>query len=363
MTGQRPIKNFDYTLLAAIIAVACAGVAFVYSASYGVSTAVNYPLRQAGWVLTGFAFLAGAVLIDYRHFVRLAYFFYLVSLGALVLVAVHGRAAGGAQRWLTLGGFTFQPSEFVKLALILALAKFFGNKEGQVKKLKPLIVAAVLVIVPMVLVIQQPDLGTALIMMPVFLAVVFSAGVPTKYMAGIFAGGAAFMPFFWLILKDYQKNRLLVFWNPDLDPLGAGYSINQSRIAIGSGGLFGKGWLSGTQTQLSFLPENRTDFIFSTVGEEFGFAGAVLIIGLYAFIIMRGIRIAREARELEGALLAAGISTVLVLHLFVNIGMAAGILPVVGMPLPLLSYGGSATISALTGLGLLINVRCRRFTY
>ena len=363
MTGQNSIKNIDYTLLSAILIIAGAGIAFIYSASFGVSGAVNYPLRQAGWVGIGIVFMAAALVIDYRHFVRLAYFLYFISLAALVLVAVHGRTVGGAQRWLTLGGFTFQPSEFVKFTLILALAKFFGNREGQAKSLKSLAGAAALVFIPMALVIQQPDLGTALLLMPVFFAIVFSAGVPARYLGAILSGGLAVLPLFWFILKDYQKSRLMVFWNPDIDPLGAGYSINQSRIAIGSGGFLGKGWLSGTQTQLSFLPENRTDFIFSTVGEEFGFVGAVLVIALYTFVVMRGIRIARESRDLSGALLASGVSVMLVLHMFVNIGMAAGILPVVGMPLPLLSYGGSATISALIALGLLINVRARRFTY
>lgn len=363
MTGQNPIKNIDYALVSAALVLAGAGIAFIYSASVGLSGAVNYPLRQAAWAGMGLVFMAAAVLIDYRHLVRLAYFIYLVSLAALVLVAVHGRAVGGAQRWLALGGFAVQPSEFVKLAVILTLAKFFGNREDQVKSVKILIGAAVLVLIPMALVIQQPDLGTALLLMPIFFAIVFSAGVPGRYLGAILAGGGAVLPFFWFMLKDYQKSRLMVFWNPDIDPLGAGYSINQSRIAIGSGGFLGKGWLSGTQTQLSFLPENRTDFIFSTVGEEFGFLGALAVIGLYTFIVMRGIRIAREAGDLEGALVASGVSVMLVLHLSVNVGMASGILPVVGMPLPLLSYGGSATISAFIALGLLINIRCRRFTY
>ncbi len=363
MTNQNPIKNIDYLLLVSVLIIAGAGIAVIYSASYGVSGSVNYPLRQAGWVGLGVAFMGFSAFIDYRHFVRLGYFFYFFSLGALVLVALHGRTAGGAQRWLSLGGFTFQPSEFLKITLVLALAKFFSNREGNVKNVKSLIGAAVLVIVPMALVIQQPDLGTALLFMPVFFALVFSAGAPVKYLKVIIAGGAAVLPFFWFMLKDYQKSRLMVFWNPDIDPLGAGYSVNQSRIAIGSGRVFGRGWLSGTQTQLSFLPENRTDFIFSTVGEEFGFIGALCVLALYTFVVMRGIRIAREAQDIGGALLAAGVSVMLVLHMFINIGMASGILPVVGMPLPLLSYGGSATVSALISLGFLINVRSRRFTY
>ncbi len=363
MTKQNPIKNLDYALLAVVILISAVGVAVIYSASYGVSSTVNYPLRQAGWVGIGIVFMVFSMLVDYRHFVRLAYFFYFISLGFLLLVAVYGRTVGGAQRWLSFGGFAFQPSEFVKIVLILTLAKFFSNREGQIKKVKSLAGAAVLVLVPMALVIQQPDLGTALILMPIFFAIVYAAGVPAKYLSAILGAGVAVLPFFWFILKDYQKSRLMVFWNPDVDPLGAGYSVNQSRIAIGSGGFWGRGWLSGTQTQLSFLPENRTDFIFSTVGEELGFAGSFFIIGLYVFVVMRGIRIARDAGDLGGALLAAGISVMFVLHMFVNIGMASGILPVVGMPLPLLSYGGSATISALISLGLLINVRSRRFTY
>ncbi len=363
MTSQNPIKNIDYILLAAIVLIAAFGIATLYSATYGVSSAVNYPARQAVWTGIGFVLMFAAILIDYRHFLRLAYLFYFFNLAALLLVSLHGRTVGGAQRWLSVGGFMLQPSEFIKPVLVLAIAKFFSNREEQAKSVKCLLAASVLVLIPMVLVIQQPDLGTALMLMPLFLALVYAAGVPGKYLASIIAGGIALMPLFWFILKDYQKSRLLVFLNPDIDPLGAGYSINQSRIAIGSGGFSGRGWLSGTQTQLSFLPENRTDFVFSTVGEEFGFIGAFFIIALYTFVIMRGLRIAREAKDTGAVLVAVGVSIMLLLHMFVNIGMATGMLPVVGMPLPLLSYGGSATVSSLAAVGLLINIRSRRFKY
>ncbi len=343
--------------------IACIGIATVHSATHGVSSTVNYTLRHAAWVGVGLIFLFIAVLIDYQLLVRFAYPLYAVSLGLLALVLVFGKTVGGAQRWLTLGGFTFQPSELVKLMLILALAKFFNDREGQVKDVKCLIIASILVLVPMALVIQQPDLGTALLFMPILFTLVCIAGVPSKYLAKMTGLGLAVLPSFWFILKDYQKDRLLVFWNPDIDPLGAGYSINQSRIAIGSGGIFGKGWLAGTQTQLRFLPENRTDFIFSGIGEEFGFVGVLFLLGLYAFIVMRGIRIAKESKDVGGSLIAAGVSAMLVLHVFINVGMATGILPVVGMPLPLVSYGGSATVSTLAAIGLLINIRIRRFMF
>ncbi len=363
MIERNLIRNFDIWLFIVTLFLVGVGVAVIYSATYQAGEEYDYPLRQLSWAGVGFAALFVGLIVDYKKLDRLAYLFYIVNVGLLLLVLVSGKVVLGAQRWLSLGTFSFQPSELSKITVIMVLARFLGERKGRLDNRWCLSGAFLLVFVPMILVTQQPDLGTGLVLLPVFLALLYIAGVPRRYLWKLVAVGLVISPFLFFLLKDYQKSRLLVFLNPDADPLGAGYATNQAKIAIGSGGLFGKGWLSGTQTQLRFLPENRTDFIFATVGEEFGFVGSLLFLGLYAFIIMRGIQIAQQAKDVTGALLASGISAMLVLHVFVNVGMAVGTMPVVGLPLPLISYGGSCMVTTLFSIGLLMNVRMRRFTF
>ena len=363
MIERNLIRNFDIWLFLVTLFLVGIGVAVIYSATYQAGEEYDYPLRQLSWAGVGFMALFVGLLVDYKKLDRFAYLFYFVNLGLLLLVLVSGKVVLGAQRWLRLGAFSFQPSELAKITVIMVLARFLGERKGQFANRWCLAGAFLLVFVPMILVTQQPDLGTGLVLLPILFALLYIAGVPRRYLWKLVAAGLVISPFLFFLLKDYQKSRLLVFLNPDADPLGAGYATNQAKIAIGSGGLFGKGWLSGTQTQLRFLPENRTDFIFATVGEEFGFVGSLLFLGLYAFIIMRGIQIAQQAKDVTGALLASGISVMLGLHVFVNVGMAVGTMPVVGLPLPLISYGGSCMVTTLFSIGLLMNVRMRRFTF
>lgn len=361
MIKRNLIRDFDVWLLGITVLILGIGVAVIYSATYDVEGA-NYPARQSAWVGIGIIALFLGLLIDYKVVMRFAYLLYFLNVGLLLLVLASGRVVLGAQRWLHFGSFSFQPSELAKVTVIIVLARFLGDRKG---RLTPwgLACAFMLVFAPMIFVIRQPDLGTALVMLPILFVLLYMAEAPRRYLYGLVIAGLVVSPFFWFILKDYQKTRLLVFLNSNIDPLGAGYATNQARIAIGSGGLFGKGWLSGTQTHLHFLPENRTDFVFATVGEEFGFIGAAVLLGLYAFIIMRGLQIAQQSRDGAGKLLASGISMMLLLHVFVNVGMAVGIVPVVGLPLPLVSYGGSCLVTTLLAIGLLMNVRMRRFTF
>jgi len=267
----------------------------------------------------------------------------------------------GAQRWLDLGVIQVQPSELMKLALVLALARYFhGLDEIEVGRVRWLIAPALMALLPVALVLKQPDLGTAMILLLGAATMFFIAGVKWWKLALVGVAGLAALPLAWQYLRDYQKKRVLIFLNPESDPLGAGYHILQSKIALGSGGLFGKGFMQGTQSQLNFLPEKQTDFIFTTLAEESGLAGATFLIGLYVILIGYGIAIALRSRSPFGRLLAMGITAMLFIYVFVNIGMVSGLIPVVGVPLPLVSYGGTAMMTLLIGFGLLMGAYVHR---
>ena len=300
------------------------------------------------------------LLVDYQKIIDLAPFIYFVSLVLLLLVFFVGSERLGAQRWLSLGPLSFQPSEFIKLSYILMLGWYLGHKKDSIEGISNIIVPMLLLGPAFVLILIQPDLGTSLILFPIFFAMVYVAGVNLKYILAVFGVGILSSPFFWQFLKDYQKNRLLVFLNPNLDPLGAGYTIIQSKIAIGSGYLIGKGWLSGTQNQLNFLPERHTDFIFSVVGEEWGFIGSLVVVLLFFVIIYRGLKIINETPDFYGRLIASGIVALLSFQIVVNIGMTLGLLPVVGLTLPFISYGGTSIISSMIAVGILLSISMRR---
>src|SRR5512143_2039000 len=283
---------------------------------------------------------------------------YVAGVVLLVGVALFGEIRNGARRWLNLG-FAFQPSELLKLALPLMLAWYFHRNEA-VLRAKHYLVGGVLLLVPFLLILRQPDLGTALMLGASGFYLLFFAGLPWKVILGGAALGDASMPVVWAPIHDYQKQRILTLLDPSSDPLGAGYHIIQSTIAIGSGGLFGKGWMEGTQNQLDFIPERTTDFIYAVFGEEFGYVGAILLVALYLAVVARGLTIAARAPTLFGRLMAATISLNLFTYAFVNMGMVSGILPVVGVPLPLMSYGGTAFITLLLGMGIVMSVATHR---
>lgn len=356
--------RIDKVLLLAAVLVSLLGIVFVYSATWdrGNPGGPWSPLvvKQCVWVAVGFVFLLMIANLDYLKILDFAYAAYALNLAALVFLLFFGGERYGARRWIDLGPVSLQPSEFMKITVILALAAFLGERRERIGTLKNYAGAVILIMPAAALIFLQPDLGTALVLVPILFSMVFISGERVKYIASTLAMGVASMPFFWDLLKDYQKTRLMVFLNPNLDPLGAGYTIIQSKIAIGSGGVFGKGWLNGTQTYLRFLPERHTDFIFSVIGEEWGFIGAAAVIGLYALVIARGIRIISRADDIYGKAIASGVVMLIAFQVLVNISMTIGLMPVVGLPLPAISYGGSNTIASLIGVGFLLSVgrRC-----
>ncbi|PKN76998.1 MAG: rod shape-determining protein RodA [Deltaproteobacteria bacterium HGW-Deltaproteobacteria-10] len=359
---RRIFQYFDWTLLALVLGICAIGVINIYSAVFSLNEK-QIPLyfKQIQWVLIGLFFMMMVFLIDYRVISEGAYVIYGVSVALLIFVALFGHTANGSQRWIAFGGFSFQPSELMKLTIILALARYFDDhKSNEPYTLKELVIPFLMVLGPFLFILKQPDLGTALIIMIVFASIVFFIGVNWKSLAIVSAGGLMLMPLGWHFLKDYQRNRLITFLNPENDPLGTGYHIIQSMIAVGSGGIFGKGFLKGSQTQLKFLPEQQTDFVFSVFAEEWGFIGALFLFILFMSLIFWGLKIALHSRDLLGTLIAFGITALISWEVFINAGMVLGVLPVVGIPLPFLSYGGSAMIVLLTAIGLLMNVSVRR---
>jgi rod shape determining protein RodA len=355
------LVNINWTLVALVTGIACVGFAMLYSAANGSwqPWAERQLLRYA---VAALLMLAVAV-VDIRLWLRAAYTFYVLTLLLLIAVQVRGAIGMGAQRWIDLGLIQLQPSEFMKIALIMALARYFNSltpeEVGQPTKL---IVPALLVLVPAILVLKQPDLGTAMMLILGGGAMFFLAGVRWWKFALILAGAAAAGPIAWRFLRDYQKNRIYTFLDPENDPLGAGYHSLQSKIAIGSGGTFGKGFLAGTQSHLNFLPERQTDFIFTMLAEEFGLAGGLGLLALYSLVFVYGYGIAFRSRSHFGKLLAFGITTNIFLYVFINTAMVIGLIPVVGVPLPLISYGGTSMLTVMFGFGLLMSVYVHRDT-
>jgi rod shape determining protein RodA len=313
----------------------------------------------AGVGLGAFVFMAR---VDYRTWFKLTPWLYGLTLIFLVIVLLTSKAVLGAQRWIDLGFFQFQPSEFAKLVLIIGLAKFFSSNYDQMHRVKYLALSLVYLVVPMALVMKQPDLGTALVMVAIWLGMAMVSRVRKVHLLALSAMGLAMMPFILQHLKAYQRDRLTVFLNPQVDPLGAGHNVIQSTITIGSGQVFGRGLAAGSQSQLNFLPSlaQHTDFIFAVLNEKMGFVGGMLLLMLFAVVLFRGVRIAYTAQDRFGMFVAVGVSAMFLFHVFINAGMNMGIAPVTGIPLPLVSYGGTALIISMAGLGLLESVATRR---
>ncbi len=362
---RRLFIHFDWTLLGIVLAIASIGILNLYSATAKIEMpGTPFYLKQIFWLLIGLAMMVTIAFIEYRFYSDIAYIAYSIALFLLIVVLVYGLITSGAQRWVKIGSLSFQPSEFVKISLILALAKFFHRPpHPKGYSLKQLSLPFLFLLLPMGLILKQPDLGTAIILLLVFFSILIFVKIRWSTLLTIGLVGAGAVPLLWNFLKEYQKKRILTFFNPDLDPLGAGYHLIQSKIAVGSGGMIGKGFMKGTQCKLGFLPEQQTDFIFSALGEEWGLVGSLFIVGLYLALILWGLRVAVQAKDRFGAILAFGVVAMLFWHVFINIGMVLGMMPVVGIPLPLLSYGGSFIISTLIGVGLLLNVSMRRYLF
>ena len=361
---RRLILNFDWTLFILVMMISGIGLLNIYSAGASLVDLRQMPLylKQFQWILIGLAGMAIAFFIDYRFLSRHAYFIYGISIVLLLVVFTAGYTTRGSQRWIAVSGFTFQPSELVKLTLILALTKYFDSHQvGRGYHLTELFIPFAILLIPFLFILKQPDLGTALVLLILFLAMVFFVGLDWRSLLITGAGGLLLTPIGWFFLKDYQKERILTFFGPERDPLGSGYHIIQSMIAVGSGGFFGKGFLKGSQTQLKFLPEQQTDFVFSVFAEEWGFLGGTILVSMFFFLILWGLKIMIHSKDYLGALIAFGITMLIFWEAFINIGMVLGILPVVGIPLPFLSYGGSSMVVMMTAIGLLMNISVRRF--
>ncbi len=362
---RRLISHFDWVLLLLVLTLLSVGVVAVYSATYeGGQPLSSWTTRQLSWAILGLVAMFIAFAVDYRRLEKWVYVPYGFSLLLLVLVPVLGSAGGGARRWIDLGFFSVQPSELAKVALVLVLARDF-HRYAPLRGygLRDLLYPAIVTAIPAGLVLAEPNLGTALVLGLLFVSLVFAAGVRLGSLALAGLAGGGILPLLWQHLKPYQKQRMLSFLNPDLDPLGAGYHMIQSKITVGSGMLWGKGFLQGTQNRLDFLPEKHTDFVFAVMAEEWGFLGAVVLLTLYCALLMRLLIIAAKARDRFGAFVVVGATSIIFWQVLINVGMNLGILPVVGVPLPLLSYGGSSLLTVMIALGLALNVSTRRFLF
>ncbi len=365
MFDRRLLIYFNWGFFALALFLASVGVTTIYSA-VAVGTAgppANLCVKQIMWYGIGALVLFVIFLIDYRRYDRWAYVVYGVCVMLLIAVLVFGRYGGGSKRWLGFGPIHLQPSELVKIAVVFVLAHYYSRvMDPKGLTFRELAKPLVLVGVPFVLIVQQPDLGTAMSVMLIAISITVFVKIEWKTLAFlVFAGTMSAVLAWMFFLKEYQKQRILTFLDPDLDPLGAGYHIIQSKIAIGSGRILGKGLFQGTQNTLSFIPEQHTDFIFTVWAEEFGFIGSVCVLLAFMTVIIWGLRIAHECRDAFGAILSVGATAMIFWQVVINIGMIMGLMPVVGMPLPFISYGGSSIIAIIICIGLLLNVSTRRF--
>jgi rod shape determining protein RodA len=361
MIDVRTRKNIDLPLLLLTYTLAVFGVVILFSAAHG--DPIAYHQKQLIRIVIGTVGLIAAALIDYHHYMRFSRHLYVANLVLLLLVLKVGTEAKGASRWISIAGFPFQPSEFAKLFVIITLAVFLSKNQETIGTLKTLLLSLLHILIPMVLIFKQPDLATSLVLLAIWLGMVFIAGAKVKHLIGLAVVGVLLAVGMWHSgkLKDYQKARLIIFINPDADPKETGYHVRQAKIAIGSGGMWGKGLLHGTQVQGGFVPEKHTDFIFTNLSEELGFVGSVTVTVLYALLLLRGLfLVASVEDDAFGKLIATGIISMLAFHVLVNIGMNIGVLPVAGVPLLLLSYGGSNIVLTLVCIGVLQSITLHR---
>jgi len=403
------LKRIDFVLICAMLGLLIMGLLALYSSSYTgqeSTTQTNHFLKQLGWIVIGMNSVIIVYFIPHRWIYSSAYIFYGISLFFLFLIFFIGKVGLGAERWLQMGPFSFQPSELAKVASVLAVARYISNEETDLNNPKYFLIAGSFLVIPFAMIIRQPDLGTSMVFLAMALPMFYWAGlqlsnllliiVPffvmlasfsfstflilmillvgyliysrrtkivfiTVFLTNIIMG--LLTPVLWNHLKPYQQNRIKIFLNPESDPRGAGYQIIQSKVAIGSGGALGKGFMQGSQTQLRFLPEQHTDFIFAVIAEEFGFLGAVTGLILFLILIIRSIQIASMVRNKFNSIVIVGITTIIFFHVSVNLGMAVGLLPVTGLPLPFISYGGSSLVTNMIMIGILLNFYRNRFEY
>lgn len=364
MFDRRLVQYFDWGLLGLTLVLAVLGILTLFSA---VTTAIEAPqrilyIKQMIWMVAGMTAMVVCFLFNYKALDRYAFFIYGVCILMLIAVLFYGKYVGGSRRWLSLGPVSVQPSEMVKIALIIVLARYYSrNVSPRGFSLRQLFTPMVLTLIPFALIVRQPDLGTAMLLLLIAGSMTLFVKIERRSLIYLVAAGTVTVPLIWFFLKGYQKQRILTFLDPDRDPLGTGYHIIQSKIAIGSGMISGKGFLKGTQNALAFLPEQHTDFIFSVLAEEWGFIGSGVVLCLFLLIIIWGLNIALGSRDPFGIILAAGVTAMIFWQVFINIGMVMGLMPVVGVPLPFISYGGSAVVTVMISIGILLNISMRRF--
>ncbi len=358
---RRLIADFDWWLLLAVMALVAVGVIEIYSSTIHTKY-VGLQIRQIYWVMLGLVLLFAVAFVDYHLIIEQVPVLYLMGVVLLTLVLIIGETHHmGSRRWLGLGNFSIQPAEIFKIILILTMARFFSERHIRTLSWTDLFQVGVLAGIPFVLILAQPDLGTALTFIPILGVGIWLAGIRWQKIAILVLAGLMLLPLSWWVLQPYQRARLMTFVHSDSDPLGRGYQIAQSKIAVGSGGFFGKGFANGSQNVLGFVPHRHTDFIFSVVAEEQGFLGVAVVLSLLGFVIFRSVQHARTARDRYGVYLVMGVVALFAFHVIINIGMVIGLLPVTGIPLPLVSYGGSSVLSTFVGIGLILNVRMRRY--
>lgn len=367
MAITRGLKDqFDWPLFVTVAAIAVIGVTNLYSATSAAGPALaDLYIQQIYWLALGAGAAVLIVAVDYRHYERYGWVAYGAGLVMLVLVFLLAKNIRGSQRWIPIGSFSLQPSELMKIFLIVALAKYLHNDpKTDGRTLKDLVIPGAIVAVPMALILKQPDLGTGLILAAIFATIMFLTHLKLRSLFTLVAAFVVSAPLTWTyLLKDYQRERFLSFLDPKEDLLDAGWHAHQSMVAIGSGGLTGKGFLQGTQNQHRFLPDQHSDFPFTVWAEEHGLLGVLLVISLYLFLVLWALKIASQAKDRFGAVIAVGVAALIFWHTVINIGMVMGMLPVVGVTLPLFSYGGSSVLTIMAGVGLLMNVSMRRFHF
>lgn len=360
MEERSHVRDFDWWLLLLALAICSLGMLEIYSSTQN-SVLAGMHLRQLAWVGLGVAAMLVFSRINYHTLLDNAPWLYLAGLAGLVLVLLMGETRFGATRWLRVGGLEFQVSELVKLIIIIVLARYFSEVRTDRLTVGDLIKVGILTGIPLALILKQPDLGTSMVLVPVAVTGIFLAGLEWKHAVVLVLIAALLVPVGWMLLRPYQKERIETFLRPEEDPRGAGYQILQSKIAVGSGGFWGKGIGEGSQNQLGFVPVRWSDFIFAALAEELGFAGVFVTLLLYLLLLLRLVHNAQRAKDRAGMFLVMGVAAMLAFHVLVNVGMVIGYMPVTGIPLPLMSYGGSATLLVFMALGLVMNVRMKRF--
>ncbi len=366
LVDRRLIDHFDWPLIILVVSLMTIGVLNLYSTTVGEEiNGIPIFLKQGLWFALSLLVMLFVAFVDYRHYQTFAYAIFAVSLVPLGILVAYHLMTGGVHRWIRFGPLSFQPSEMVKISMVFALARFFSkNPKTDGYYLRDLIIPFLGTVVAASLILLQPDLGTAIILFLILFSILFFVGIRLKSFLVLSLSGLAALPLIWKYsLKDYQKDRILAFLNPGLDPLGVGYHIQQSKIAIGSGGLTGKGFLAGAYTKLGFIPARHTDFVLCNLAEEWGFLGFVALLILFLIVLLLGLQISLRSKDRFGAITAFGVVAMVFWHVFTNMGMVLGIMPVVGIPLPFLSYGGSSTMALMAGIGLLLNISMRRYVF